>query len=179
MSFQSPPLAIGDYTTDDSLDADLGKTYRAAYKDSSGNLTDGLFRFVKLTAAVSDAGGKVVIHSLSSGRVNGNAVETTTASDVEVAGVIPVYGNIAATTHLAADTRLLVQVNGPARVKAGNTTVVAGGALVTATTSGAVQSMATGVEAATAVQAYLGYATNTAAATAASQLITCVLTRTA
>lgn len=170
MTFMSGPQAVGQIATDSTLDSDLGKTYRQA---------DGLYRWVKCTAAISNAGGKILVHSLSSGDINGNVVETTTASDVEVAGVIPVAGSITATTTLAADTRFLIQVSGAAQVKAGNTTVVAGGALVTATTSGTVQSMATGVEAATALQAYVGYATNTAAATAASQLITCVLQRTA
>ena len=58
-------------------------------------------------------------------------------------------------------------------------TVSNGAALVTATTSGMVSSMGTGVEAAAAVLAYMGYATNTAVATVANGLITCVLTRVA
>lgn len=175
MTYYNPPMKVGEYTTDDSLTGDLLKTYR---------LEDGVFRWVYNSAAITNAGGKVVVFSVTNGAPTGAVVETTTASDVEVAGVIPISSNstqggaITATTTLAANSYFLVQLNGPARVQA-NTTVAVGGALVTTTTAGQVGSMATGVEAAAAVQAYIGYATNTAVATVANGLITCVLTRVA
>lgn len=169
-------MPVGEYTTSTTLSGDLLNTYR---------LDTGVFRWVKASAAITNAGGKIVTLVFSSGAPTGAVAETTTASDNDVAGVIPIGssstrgGAITATTTLAADSYFLVQLSGYTRVQAGNTTVVAGGALVTATTTGTVQSMATGVEAAAAVQAFVGYATNTAAATAAGQLITCVLTKVA
>lgn len=174
MTYYNPPMKAGEATTSTSQSADLLNTYR---------LEAGVFRWVKNSAAITNAGGKVVTLSFTSGAPNGSVVETTTASDNDVAGVIPIGtsgqgGAILATTTLAAESYFLVQLNGTARVQA-NTTVVAGGALVTTTTAGQVGSMATGVEAAAAVMAYLGYATNTAVATVANGLITCVLTRVA
>jgi len=175
MSYFQPPMKVGEYTTDDSLTGDLLKTYR---------LDDGVFRWVYNSSAITNAGGKVVTLVFSSGAPTGAVVETTTASDTDVAGVIPIGasssqgGAITATTTLAANSYFLVQLSGASRVQA-NTTVSNGAALVTTTTSGQVGSMATGVEAAAAVLAYLGYATNTAVATVANGLITCVLTRVA
>lgn len=175
MTYYNPPMKAGEYTTSTAQSGDLLNTYR---------LEAGVFRWVTNTAAITNAGGKVVTLSFTSGAPTGAVVETTTASDNDVAGVIPIGtsgqgGAILATTTLPANSYFLVQLNGAARVQAANTTVVAGAALVTTTTAGMVASMATGVEAAAAVQAYIGYATNTAAATAAGQLITCVLTRAA
>lgn len=166
MVYQNAPLAPGDYTTDDTMDADLGKTYL---------LNDGLFRYVKLGSAVSNAGGKVLVHTLTSGDITGVVDETTTANNPRKAGVIPTTGSIAATTDLAASTRLLIQLTGPTTVQAATTTVTGPTSLGTTTTSGAAGAIATTVDATTAVGAYIGYATNTAAATAAADPITCVL----
>ncbi len=166
MVFQTGPLAPGDYTTDDTLDGDLGKTYL---------LNSGLYRFVKLGAAVSNAGGKVLVHTLTDGEITGVVAETTTANNPRKAGVIPVADRIAATTDLAIDTRLMIQLSGTATVQAATTTVVGPTSLGTTTTSGAAGAIATTVDGTTAVGAYLGYATNTAAAAAVSDPITCVL----
>lgn len=175
MTYYQPPMKVGEYTTSTTMSGDLLNTYR---------MEAGVFRWVYNSAAISNAGGKVVTLAFTAGVPTGAVVETTTASDNDVAGVIPIGssstqgGAITATTTLAANSYFLVQLSGKAQVQA-NTTVVAGGALVTTTTSGQVGSMGTGVEAAAAVMAYLGYATNTAAATVASGLITCVLTKVA
>lgn len=175
MTFYMPPMKVGEYTTSTTMSADLLNTYR---------LEAGVFRWVKASAAITNAGGKVVTLVFSAGAPTGAVAETTTASDNDVAGVIPIGssstqgGAITATTTLAADSYFLVQLNGAARVQA-NTTVSTGANLVTTTTSGQVGSMATGVEASTAILASIGYATNTAVATVAGGLITCVLTRVA
>lgn len=174
MSFYMPPMKVGEYTTSTALSGDVKNIYR---------MDTGVFRWVTNSAIISNAGGKVVVHSIVAGAITGTVVETTTASDYLVAGVIPIGtstqgGAITATTALAVGSYFLVQLSGQASVKA-NTTVSASDALVTTTTAGQVGSMATGVEAAAAVKGYLGYATNTAVATVASGLITCVLTRVA
>lgn len=166
MVYQTGPLAPGDYTTDDSMDADLGKTYL---------LNDGLYRYVKLGAAVSNAGGKVLVHTMTSGEITGVVAETTTANNTKKAGVVPTAGSIAATTDLAADTRLMIQLTGTSLVNISATTVTAGASLGTTTTSGAAGAIATTVDGTTAVGAYLGYTTNTAAAAAAGDPVTCVL----
>lgn len=167
MSAEQPPIAIGTTTTDDSLDADLGKLYQ---------LGNSIWRFVKTsTAVISNAGGKFLVLGLVAGAPDWTVAETTTAADQELAGAVPITGSIASTTSFAASTRFMIQLSGPATLKAANTTVVAPAALTTATTAGTVQSMTTGVEGAAAVTSFLGYATNTAAATAASGTITCVL----
>jgi hypothetical protein len=112
--------------------------------------------------------------------MTGTVIETATATDYRVAGVIPLGtsgqgGAILATTTLAANSYFLLQLNGESKVQA-NTTVSAGAALITTTTAGFAGSMGSGVEAAAAVAGYFGYATNTAVATVAGGLITCVLT---
>lgn len=174
MSYYNPPMKPGEATTSSAQSADLLKTYR---------LDDGVFRWVTNSAAITNAGGKVVTLVFSNGAPTGVVVETTTASDYDVAGVIPIGtsgqgGAILATTTLAAGSYFLVQLNGPARVQA-NTTVTAGALLITTTTSGIVGSVATTVEGASAVLGGLGYSTNSAVATVAGGLITCVLTRVA
>ncbi len=174
MSYYNPPMKVGEYTTSTAESADLKKTYR---------LNAGVFRWVTNSAAITNAGGKVVTHTITAGAITGTVVETTTAADYLVAGVIPLGtsgqgGAILAATTLAANSYFLVQLSGASSVRA-NTTVTAGGALITTTTAGMAGSMATGVEAAAAVLGYFGYATNTVAATAASGLITCVLTNVA
>jgi hypothetical protein len=175
MTYYNPPMKVGEYTTGTTQSADLLNTYR---------LEAGVFRWVKAGAAISNAGGKAVVFSLTNGVPTGAVVETTTANDYKVAGVIPIGtsgrgGSIALTTTLAADSYFLIQLNGASQVQAANTTCTAGQALITTTTSGAVGSLSTTIDGANAVLGYLGYATNTAAATAAGQLITCVLTRVA
>ncbi len=173
MSYFQPPMKAGEYTTSTAESGDLKKTYR---------LNAGVFRWVTNSAAISNAGGKAVCHSFAvGGGMSGTVIETTTASDYRVAGVIPIGatstqgGAITATTTLAANSYFLIQLNGASQVQA-NTTVSAGAALITTTTSGIVGSMATGVEAAAAVTGYLGYATNSLVATVAGGLVTCVLT---
>lgn len=166
MVYQTGPLAPGDYTTDDTMDADLGKTYL---------LNDGLYRYVKLGAAVSNAGGKLLVHTLTSGEITGVVAETTTASNYRKAGVVPIAGSIAATTDLAADTRLMIQLTGNSIVQISATTVTGPTSLASTTTSGAAGAIATTTDATTAVGAYIGYCTNTAAAAAAGDGVTCVL----
>lgn len=166
MVYQTGPQAPGEYTTDDSLDADLGKTYL---------LNDGLYRYVKLDAAVTNAGGKLLVHTLTSGEITGAVAETTTASNPRKAGVIPIAGSIAATTTLALGTRLLVQLSGTSQVQISATTVTGPTSLASTTTAGAAGAIATTTDATTAVGAYIGYATNTAAAAAAGDPVTCVL----
>ena len=175
MSYYNPPLAVGEYTTDDSLTADLGKTYR---------LDNGVFRYVVCDAIITNAGGKLMSHVFTAGAITGHVVECATANDFDIAGVIPIGtsgqgGAIARTTTLAASTYFLVQLSGEASVQAVNTTAAVGNPLVGTTTGGQVGSLATTVEAFAGMQGYIGYATNTVAATAAGQLITCVLTRVA
>lgn len=172
MSYYNPPMKAGWYTTSSAESGDLKKTYR---------LNGGVFRWVTNTAAISNAGGKVLIHTITSGAITGQVVETTTANDYRIAGVVPINssstqgGAITATTTLAANSYFLIQLSGYSQVQCANTTCTAGQALITTTTSGAVGSLSTTADGATGVLGYLGYATNTAAATAASQLITCVL----
>jgi hypothetical protein len=167
MSAEQPPIGVGTITTTDDVDSDLGKLYQ---------LGNAIYRFVKTsTAIITNAGGKVLVLGLTAGVPNWTVSETTTAGDQEVAGVVPTTGSIAATTTFAASTRFMIQVSGPCTVQAANTTVVNPAALITATTAGTVSSMTTGVEGAAAVTSFLGYATNTAAATAANGAITCVL----
>lgn len=168
MTDSRPPLLPGQYTTEDDLDADLGKVY----------LVDKcLYKFVKAGVAITNAGGKVLVHTMSAG-VPTNAVTTTTsANEQEVAGVVPVTGDIASGTDFLINTRFLVQLSGPARVKAGLTTITSGAALGTYTTAGTASKIATTVTANVALPAFLGYATNTAAATAVNTLITCILLR--
>lgn len=175
MSYYNPPMQVGEYTTDDTQTADLKKTYR---------LNAGVFRWVTNTSAITNAGGKVLSHIFTSGAMTGAVGETTTANDYDVAGVIPLGtsgegGAILATTTLAANSYFLIQINGAAQVQAANTTCIAGYPLITTTTSGAVGSLSTTADGATAVLGFLGYATNTAAAASAGSLITCVLTRVA
>jgi hypothetical protein len=175
MSYYNPPMQVGEYTTSTSQSADLKKTYR---------LNAGVFRWVTNTAAITNAGGKVLTHVFSNGAMTGQVIETTTANDYDIAGVVPLGtsgegGAILLTTTLAANCYFLVQLNGEARVQAANTTVTVGMPLITTTTSGGVGSLSTTADAVSAVLGYLGYATNTVAATAAGQLITCVLTRVA
>lgn len=173
MTYYNPPMKVGEYTTDDTQTADLGKTYR---------LTNGVFRWVTNDAAITNAGGKLMSHVFSAGEINGHVIECATANDYDIAGVIPIgttgqNGTIARTTALAANSYFLVQISGQAQVQAVNTTVAVGNPLCGTTTGGQVGSLATTVEAFAGMQGYIGYATNTAAATAAAQLITCVLTR--
>jgi hypothetical protein len=171
MSAMNPPVAIGTYTTDDSLDADLGKLY---------DTLDGFYRYVKTsTAIISNAGGKALTFAVTLGVPTWTVAETTTVSDAYVAGVVPISAAttgpaIAATTALAAGSRFMIKVSGAAVVRA-NTTVVSPAALNTSATAGMAQSMTTGVEAAAALAGFFGFATNTVAATAASGTITCVL----
>lgn len=166
MVYQSGPQAPGEYTTDDTQDADLGKTYL---------LNDGLYRYVKLEAAVTNAGGKILVHTLTSGEITGVVAETSTANNPRKAGVIPIAGSIAATTTLAINTRLLVQLSGTSQVRISATTVTGPTSLGTSATAGSAAAVATTVDGTTAVGAYIGYATNTAAATTAGDPITCVL----
>jgi hypothetical protein len=166
MSAEQPPIAVGTITTTDDLDADLGKLYQ---------LGNSIYRFVKTsTAIITNAGGKVLVLGVVAGVPDWTVVETTTASDNEVAGVVPISSTITATTTFAASTRFMLQLSGPAAIKAG-TLVVAPAALTTSTTAGIAQSMTTGVEAAAAIAGFCGYATNTAVATATTSTVTCVL----
>ena len=176
MSFYMPPMKVGEYTTSTVQSGDLGNVYR---------MDSGVFRWVTNSAAITNAGGKVVVHSLTNGAITGTVVESVTVADLtKVAGVIPIgtsgQGNaIALTTTLAAGSYFLLQLSGASQIQA-NTVITAGATLVVGTvTSGVSASMATGVEGAFAVNANLGYTTNTAVATAAGQLIPCVLPRVA
>jgi hypothetical protein len=167
MSAEQPPIQVGTIATTDELDADLGKLYQ---------LGSAIYRFVKTsTAIISAAGGKVLVLGMTAGAPNWTVSETTTSADQEVAGVVPVSSTVAITTTLAASTRFMIQVSGPASVQAGNTTCVNPAALMTHTTPGTVTSMVSAVGEPAAILSFLGYATNTAAATAAGQPITCVL----
>lgn len=166
MSAQQLPIAVGTITTTDDMDADLGKLY---YQN------DKIFRFVKTsTAIITAAGGKVLVLGVTAGAPNWTVIETTTVSDNEVAGVVPVSTTITVATDFAASTRFMIQVAGPASIKSG-TLVVAPAALTTSGTAGVAQSMTTGVEAAAAIAGYCGYATNTAVATVVTNTSTCVL----
>lgn len=164
MSALLPPMQPGQYSTDSGQDADLNKTYR---------LPEGVFRFVKTGAAITNAGGKTLIFTVTAG-VLVNVVENTTTVNNKIAGVVPITGDIATSTTLASGTRLMVQLTGLSKVKAGNTTVIAPAALVTHTSKGFVKSMATGTQAKLALNGYIGYATNTATV-AAGTAITCML----
>ncbi len=173
MSFWLPPMKPGEYTTSTTETGDLKKTYR---------MNTGIFRWVTNSAAISNAGGKVVCHSFAvGGGMNGTVIETTTGSDYRVAGVIPIGatatqgGAITATTTLAAASYFLIQLSGASQIQA-NTTVSAGAALVTTTTAGQAGSVTTGVDAALVVLGYFGYATNSLVATVANGLVSCVLT---
>ncbi len=166
MVYQSGPQAPGQYTVDTTMDADLGKTYL---------LDDGLYRYVKLDAAVTNAGGKLLVHTLTAGLITGAVAETTTAANPRKAGVIPITGDIAATTTLAIGTRLLVQLSGTSSVRIAATTTVGPTSLASSTTSGAAGAIATTADATSSVGSYIGYATNTAAAAAAGDPVTCVL----
>lgn len=170
MTDYHPPLKPGEYTTDDGLDADLLKTYM---------INKGLYKFVKLGAALTNAGGKVLVHTMSAGVPTSSAVVTTTANEQEIAGVVPIAGDITATTALASGVRLLVQLSGPSKIRAGATTVISGVALGTTATAGTSGRIATTVTALVALPAYLGYATNTGGATAVNAVVTCVLARNA
>lgn len=176
MTAQNAPMAVGQVSTDDGLTADLGKTYR---------LADGVFRWVTNDAAITNAGGKALSHVFTAGAITGHVIECATASDYDFAGVVAVAsdttqgGSIALTTTIAASSFFLAQINGHAQVQAANTTASLGAPLITSATAGGVSSLVTTVDAAAALLGYLGYATNTVAATAAGQLITCVLTRVA
>ena len=175
MSYDNPPMQVGEYTTDDTMTADLGKTYR---------LDNGVFRWVTNDAAITNAGGKLMSHVFTAGAITGHVIECATANDFDIAGVIPIGtsgrgGAIARTTTIAINSYFLVQLSGEAAVQAVNTTAAVGNPLVGTATAGQVGSLATTVEAFAGMQGYIGYATNTVAATAAGQLITCVLTRVA
>lgn len=176
MSYYAPPMKPGQYTTDDGQSADVNKTYR---------LNDGVFKWVYNSAIISNAGGKTVLLTLVSGAPTGAVTEAAAAAAVNVAGVIPIGssstqgGAITATTELAANSYFLVQLSGEAQVKAANTTTISPYPLITTTTAGGVGSYSTVAAQVADVLSFLGYATNTVAATAAGQLITCVLTRVA
>ncbi len=175
MSYYQPPMPVGEYTTSATETGDLGKTYR---------LNTGVFRWVTNDSAITNAGGKLLSHVFTAGAITGHVIECATASDYDLAGVVTIGtsgkgGAILLTTTLAANSYFLAQVNGSARVQAANTTATLGAPLISTSTSGGVASLVTTVDAAAAALGYLGYATNTAAATAAGQLITCVLTRVA
>jgi len=159
------PLEVGQVTTTNALDSELGKITEIDGK---------LYRFVKNTSSVSNAGGKALVFSFTLGVPSWGVAETTTAANFRFAGVVPsVYG---LATTLAADARLLVQFSGPAIIKS-DTLVAAGSALITDTLAGSVKGIATGTEASTSIPAYIGYATNTAVATGVAAGITCVLMR--
>lgn len=175
MTYYQPPMKVGAYTTSTALSADLKNIYR---------LETGVFRWVTNTAAITNAGGKLMVHTITAGAITGQVVEATTANDYKVAGVIPIGTSgqgdaIALTTTLAANSYFLVQLSGPAQVQAANTTATLGNPLCATTTAGGAGSLSTTVEAFAGMEGYIGYATNTVAATAAGQLITCVLTRVA
>jgi len=175
MTYYQPPMKAGEYTTGTTETADLKKTYR---------LPSGVYRWVTNDSAITNAGGKLLSHVFTAGAITGHVIECATASDYDIAGVIPIGtsgqgGAIALTTTLAAGSYFLAQVNGSAQVQAANTTVTLGAPLISTTTSGGVGSLVTTVDAAAALLGYIGYATNTAAATAAGQLITCVLSKVA
>jgi hypothetical protein len=168
-------MKVGEYTTGTTETADLKKMYR---------MNTGVYRWVTNDAAITNAGGKLLSHVFSAGAITGHVTENATANDYDIAGVIPIGtstqgGAIGLTTTLAANSYFLVQISGPAQVQAANTTVAVGNPLCGTTTSGAAGSLATTVEAFAGMMGYIGYATNTVAATAAGQLITCVLTRVA
>lgn len=178
MTYYNAPTNYGQYTTSSAQSADLAKTYR---------LAKGVFRYVTNDAAISNAGGKLLSHLFTSGAVTGHVIECATANDYDIAGVVSIadsadsaYGGaINRTTTLAANSYFLAQVSGGAQVQAANTTVAVGNPLCATTTSGNVGSLSITVEAFAGMEGYIGYATNTVAATAAGQLITCVLTRVA
>ncbi len=178
MTYYNPPMASGAYTTSATLTADLGKTYR---------LAKGVFRWVTNDLAITNAGGKVLSHVFTAGAITGHVIECATANDYDVAGVVSIAdtadiaqgGALLRTTTLAANSFFLAQISGASQVQAANTTAAVGNPLVGTTTSGGAGSLATTVEAFAGMQGYIGYATNTVAATAAGQLITCVLTRVA
>ena len=167
MSAILPPMAPGQYTTSDDLDADLGKVYQV------GN---NLYKFVNSTAALSGAGGKVLVHTVTAGVLSTGVVTTTTANTTPFAGVVPITGDIASSTALAAGTRLLVQIAGPASIQA-SSLVTNGLPLGTFTTAGAAGGIASTVTVETALPACFGYAINSTVATVAGGVITCVLTR--
>jgi hypothetical protein len=175
MTYYQAPMQAGEYTTSSTQSGDLGKTYR---------LAAGVFRWVTNDAAITNAGGKLLSHVFLAGAITGHVIECATASDYDLAGVVTIGtsgegGAILLTTTIPINSYFLAQVSGGSRVQAANTTVTLGAPLIATSTSGGVASLVTTVDAAAAVLGYLGYATNTVAATAAGQLITCVLTRVA
>lgn len=165
MAAEIPPLGIGEFTTSSGNDADLGNIYA---------INNGMWRLVVLTAAVSSAGGKALIHVVSAGVPTNAVQENTTLGVTTFAGVIPISTAITTTTTLAAGSRLLIQFRGPCSTRTVTTTMTAS-ALMVGTVAGGVSSITTGVEASSAVSQYIGYSTNTAVATVANGVITCVL----
>jgi len=161
-------MSLGQFATDGTQDADLGKVYRC---------DNGFARYVKLASQITNAGGTAVFFAYTLGVPTYTVDTTTTSHNVNFAGVIPIALDIASTTTLAASTRLMVRINGPCSVKASDTLVTTNFPLAAGTSAGAL-GQSTYVSSA-AIPAYIGYATNTAVATAVGQLITCVLTRAA
>jgi len=157
------PFPLGTVETGSFCAGLLGQLYE---KDNK------VYRLCQADNAITDPENKVVVTAYSAGVPTYVVDVTTTLGDVDVAGVIPNDYNA---INLAADDYFYVQVTGPCQVLAQATTITEGAPLHAGSVAGTAQEIITGAEAKSAVKAYFAYATNTAAATAASLAITAML----
>lgn len=157
-------LALGDFTLNTQEAGDLGNTY---------SVKNQLLQLLQVNSlAISKAGGKVLQRVYVAGVPTGQVIECVTANSYDIAGVIPVAGNLGTTTALSPLTYFLAVVRGPAVVQC-NTTAVGPACLFSASgTTGGAQSIDSTVG---LIGAIIGQITATAVATAANNTLTCIV----
>lgn len=113
------PIAVGETSTDTNLVQQLGELFA---------VDDNVYRLVKAggTLAAED----IVVSGVTSGAFTWTVVDTTTANDYTVAGVIP-----ASCPAIASGDYFLICVAGPATVTSA-AAIAAGGLVGTSTTAG-------------------------------------------
>jgi len=157
-------LALGDVTLNSQEAGDLGNVY------SVKNQVLQLFHVNSL--AISKAGGKILQRVYLAGVPTGQVIECQTANSYDIAGVIPVAGNLSTTTALSPLSYFLGITRGPAVVQC-NTTAVGPTCLFAASgTTGGAQSIDSTVG---LIGAIIGQITATAVATAANNTLTCIV----
>ncbi len=155
----------GEYSTNTAYQADLGKTTIINGRE---------YRLCKSSASIAIAGGLPMATAYTLGVPTWAVAATGTLNDANIVGGVPIadttfVGYIDSTVTIPISAYFLVQYYGPGKVTA-NTTISAGAAFGTLTT-GFVASVDSAVYAPLAIK---GRMTNTAVATAAGGVLTCI-----
>ncbi len=181
----TPPLLVGQASTNGSLKQDLGQEYwlrgAATAADTSPSFTLRGYRLMYNNSGGTLAAGAVLIEERTTGVENGNCNTTTTATHPDACGIVPAeFGS----NTVAIGAYFLIQIAGPGKAQFASTattyivqtTVSASAAFGTATTAGYAQliSVATTLLTLDLIGAYgegtLGRLTNSAVVTAAGSL---------